>query len=210
MQAGTYPGNVYIMTAPSGTGKTTLYKRLLAEDPRLNFSVSHTTRPPREGETDGKDYHFVSRAAFEELIAADAFLEWAEVHDNLYGTGKAAIEAMLAEDRDVLLDIDVAGARQVRARMPSACSIFILPPSFQALRQRLAGRGTDKPSVIAQRLRNATEEVQHVHGFDYAIVNDDLETCYRELTVVVAANRLRTFRRKAVLARILETFATKG
>lgn len=210
MQAYTYPGNIYIIAAPSGTGKTTLYRRLLKEDDRLNFSVSHTTRAPRAGEKDGHDYHFVDRPSFEELIDANAFLEWAEVHGRLYGTAKSTMEAMLMDDRDVLLDIDVAGAQQVQAVLPSVCSIFILPPDHASLHQRLTKRGNTQPDDIAQRLTNACAEVRHVLEFDYVLVNDDLDTCYQELKTIIAANRLRTFRRRALVARILETFPEKA
>jgi guanylate kinase len=178
-----------VVAAPSGAGKTTVCRRLVAGDPRLVFSVSHTTRPRRTGESQGVDYHFVSRAEFEKLAAAGAFLEWAEYSGNLYGTSWAAIEAPLGAGRDVLLEIEVQGARQVRSRLADARLIFLLPPSMAVLVHRLEQRGTDSPEQIAARLDTARQELAAVEEFDYAVVNDDLERCIESVLAILAAER---------------------
>jgi guanylate kinase len=180
-----------VVSAPSGAGKTTILARVLAETPGLRFSVSHTTRAPRAGERDGHDYHFVDRAAFLRLRDAGGLLEWAEVHGNLYGTGTAEIDTARAEGRDVLLDLDVQGAAQVRARIPSAVSVFILPPSYEALEARLRGRGQDDESTIRRRLSAAGREIDAFEQYDYAIINEDLDACVRDLRSIVAAARCR-------------------
>ena len=207
-----YPGNVFIISAPSGTGKSTLLSRLVDEDERLLFSISHTTRQPRVGEQDGQDYFFVDRDAFEKLIGERNFLEWAKVHDNYYGTAREPIVAALEQGNDIVLDIDVVGAALVKRQMPWALGIFILPPNFDTLKQRLEQRGKDKPEVIENRLRNATDEIRRYHEFDYVIVNDDLETCYQELRTIVAADRLRLCRNdgdQGAVRKIIETFPEK-
>ena len=184
-------GTLYIVTAPSGAGKTTLVHAVLEREPGLALSISYTTRAPRPGEVDGRDYRFVSREEFLRLRDGGELLEWAEVHGNYYGTSRTWIETQLQQDRDVLLEIDWQGARQVRRMFPHAVSIFILPPSLEALEARLRGRGTDSEATIARRLAAAREEMRHVEEFDYAIINDRLERAIDELTAVVRAARLR-------------------
>jgi guanylate kinase len=182
-------GIPFVVAAPSGTGKTTVCLALRERDPRLRLSVSHTTRAPRQGERDGANYHFVNEAEFQRLIAAGAFLEWAIYNGNHYGTSWKAIEGPLAEGLDVLLEIEVQGARQVRQRLPDARLIFLLPPSMRALVRRLEGRATDTAAQVAARLRTARSELEAVEEFDYAVVNDDLERCVASVQEIVAAER---------------------
>lgn len=182
-------GIAFVVSAPSGTGKTTVCRALVAADPRLRFSVSHTTRAPRSGERDGRDYWFVDRARFAELVEAGAFLEHAEYAGNLYGTSLAAIDGPLAEGCDLLLEIEVQGARQVRARRPDARFVFLLPPSLAALEARLRGRGSDEPEAMRARLELARRELTEAERFDYVLVNDDLESCVRTLREVIEAER---------------------
>jgi guanylate kinase len=182
-------GIPFVVAAPSGTGKTTVCLALRDRDPKLAFSVSHTTRPRRNGEKNGVHYHFVSDAEFQRLIAAQAFLEWAFYNGNRYGTSWKAIEAPLAEGRDVLLEIEVQGARQVRERLPEAKLIFLLPPSKEALVHRLKGRGTDSAEEVEKRLRTAEDELKAVAEFDYSVVNDDLERCVADLQRIISAER---------------------
>ncbi len=183
--------SVIVVSAPSGAGKTTVLARVLAETPGLRFSVSHTTRPPREGEQEGRDYHFVDRPRFLELRDADRLLEWAEVHGNLYGTGHAELARARAEGRDILLDLDVQGAAQVRTRIRDAVTVFILPPSYGVLEQRLRGRGLDDEVAIRRRLATAGREIDAFQSYDYAIVNDDLDACVEQLKSIVRAARCR-------------------
>lgn len=183
-------GNLYIVAAPSGAGKTTLVRRLLAEDSAIRLSISYTTRAPRTGEENGREYHFVDVATFKTMIAQGDFLEWAEVHGNFYGTSKSWISSEMAAGRDVLLEIDWQGAQQVRQYFPQAIGVFILPPSLEVLAQRLRGRGTDAEEVIARRLAAAGEEMRHVGEFDYVIINDDLEQALADLLAVSRATRL--------------------
>ena len=209
MKPFTYPGNIYIIAAPSGTGKSTLLTRLVAEDRNLVFSISHTTRQPRSGEVDGKDYFFVTDREFGALVKAGAFLEWAEVHGHKYGTGRANLEQLLIAGTDVVLDVDVVGAASVKKQLPSAVGIFILPPSYGQLRERLINRGKDSAEVIERRLRNAREEIRHCLDFDFILVNGDLEACYRELCLLVSADRLRAYRRRQSIGKIIESFSDK-
>jgi len=191
----TTAGQLFIISAPSGAGKTTILKQVMADLPGLAFSVSHTTRPPRTGERAGHDYHFVDRPAFEKLQAAGDFLEWAEVHNNLYGTSRSAVAGQLAAGTDVLLDIDVQGARQVRGIAELApISLFILPPSLEELKKRLAGRGTDTPEVIGVRLDNALREIGECTDYDHRIVNDDLAEAVEMVKAVILAARSRSGR----------------
>lgn len=182
-------GAIFIVSAPSGVGKTTLIHEVLARDPRLRFSVSCTTRPPRPGERDGVDYRFLDRASFVDGIRGGRFLEWAEVHGNLYGTDGAQVAAYLGEGYDVLLDIDVQGARQVKGKIPGAAAVFILPPSLAVLRERLAGRGTESEADMTRRLRAADEEIQNAPWYDFLVVNDRLEEAVADLAAIFRAAR---------------------
>ena len=178
-------GRLYVVAAPSGAGKTSLVKALMACEPRMRFSVSYTTRQPRLNEVDGRDYHFVSQARFEDMIARNEFLEHARVFDNYYGTGLAAVQTALAEGQLLLLEIDWQGARQVRARLPAARSVFILPPTRRALEERLKGRSTDSSAVIERRLQDAAQDITHWTEFDYVVVNDRFEQALADLREVV-------------------------
>jgi guanylate kinase len=180
-------GNLFILSAPSGAGKTSLVSALLESNKHIALSVSYTTRAPRPGEIDGKDYHFVSREKFLEMAKHGDFLESAEVYGNLYGTSQPWIEKELVSGRDILLEIDWQGAEQVRRLMPHAISIFILPPSLAALETRLKGRAQDSAEVIARRLQAAREDISHVAEFDYVIINDKLDEALRQLNAVVIA-----------------------
>ncbi len=183
-------GNLFIISAPSGAGKTSLVHALLNLNPHIDLSVSYTTRAPRSGEQDGKDYHFVSRETFLAMAKRGEFLENAEVYGNLYGTSQIWISQEIATGRDVLLEIDWQGAAQVRRLFPDCISVFILPPSIAALESRLKGRGKDNDEVIAKRLAAAREDIAHVAEFDYVIINDNLNEALRELDAVVLAAKL--------------------
>lgn len=182
-------GIPFVISAPSGTGKTTVCHRLVSADPKLALSVSHTTRPPRPGEREGIDYHFVTRERFLALVGEGAFLEHAEYRGNLYGTTLAALEAPLAAGRDLLLEIEVQGARQVRARLPDARLVFLLPPSRGELERRLRDRGTESDEVVRRRLDVAAEELREVDRYDYAVVNDSLEQAVRDVEEIVRGER---------------------
>jgi guanylate kinase len=182
---------VIVVSAPSGAGKTTVLARVLGELPGIRFSVSHTTRPPRWKERDGVDYHFVGREGFLRLRDEGRLLEWAEVHGNLYGTGLAEIERARDEGQDVLLDVDVQGAAQVRSRIPDAVTVFLLPPSYEALERRLRGRAQDGEQAIRGRLAMAGREIGAFEQYDYAIVNEDLDVCVEDLKSIVRAARCR-------------------
>lgn len=184
-------GNLFIVSAPSGAGKTSLVAALLDSDPLVRKSVSFTTRAPRKGEVDGREYNFVSVAEFERMRAAGEFVESALVHGNHYGTSHHWMSARMAEGQDILLEIDWQGAAQVRRVHPAAIGIFILPPSYDALLSRLNNRATDAAGVIAQRLKNARDEIAHVLEFDYVIINQDFDRAAQELAAIVVAQRLR-------------------
>jgi len=182
------PGNLFIISAPSGTGKTTILKKIMAEVPGVVFSVSHTTREPRDGERQGVDYYFVDRRIFAEMRDSNAFLEWAEVHGEFYGTSKNAVARSLDIGLDVILDIDVQGARQIRAG-GTATFIFIVPPSLVELEKRLRCRGTDSAATIALRLRNARREMADIEEYEYVIVNDDVDVAADTLRAIIVAAR---------------------
>jgi guanylate kinase len=203
-------GDLFIVSSASGAGKTTLIRRVLS-DPRiapgsLHFSVSHTTRAPRADEADGREYHFVSSDAFRALVEADGFLEWATVHGHLYGTSRQEVEPRLGRGVDVLLDIDVQGARQVRSRIPDVVKIFVFPPSRAALEARLRARASDTPDEVTRRLDVAAAEMSEFGEYDYAIINDDLETAAGELRSIIIARRAGRNRRRERLEGILKTF----
>jgi guanylate kinase len=182
---------VIVVSAPSGAGKTTILARVLRDLGGIRFSVSHTTRAPRGAERDGVEYHFVDQAGFERLRETGGLLEWAEVHGNLYGTGTAEIERASAAGVDILLDLDVQGAAQVRSRVKDAVTVFILPPSYEVLERRLRGRGQDDEATIRRRLAAAGREIDAFEQYDFAIVNDDLDACVEELKSIVRAARCR-------------------
>lgn len=191
-------GNLFIVSAPSGAGKTSLVKALLASTPEIELSVSYTTRSPRPGEVNGRDYHFVSRETFMQMAERGDFLESAEVYGNLYGTSQSWIQARTAKGRHLLLEIDWQGAAQVRRVFPGCISIFVLPPSLQVLEARLTGRGQDSAEVIARRMQTARDEMSHVAEFDYVIINDKLDEAVQQLKSIVAAAALRRDRQLAL------------
>ena len=183
-----------VISGPSGVGKGTIYNRLLDNDPSLTFSVSVTTRGPRNGETDGVDYFFISEEKYQELVNADAFLEHATVHGHSYGTLKSQIQEKMEKGMSVVLDIDPQGAKQVMAQWPECVSIFLLPPSYQKLRERLYGRNTDDPKEIERRLNNARGEIAQVGMYQYTVVNDDLELAFEQVSAIITAEKQRTNR----------------
>ena len=197
-------GTLLIVSAPSGAGKTSLVKALRASLPGLTVSVSHTTRSQRAGEEEGKDYFFVDHADFRDMVDAGAFLEHARVFDNHYGTSRATVEAELDEGHDVVLEIDWQGARQVRALMPEALSLFILPPSLETLESRLRGRGQDGDEVIQRRMQDAIAEMSHFGEFDYLVVNDDFAAALDDLKSIVLSSRLKVFSQTRTHAQLIE------
>lgn len=200
-------GKLFILSAPSGTGKTSLANRVLHELPQLRFSVSHTTRKPRSGERHGVEYFFVNEAHFEEMIGRDEFLEHAFVYGHYYGTSKAFVEAELSRGHDVLLDIDVQGALKVKAQMPRALMVFVLPPSYAVLSDRLRKRGLDDPEVIESRLQIARDEIRFVDRYDYVIINDVIEKAVDELKSIVLSQRCQLDRQRELVEKIVATFA---
>lgn len=186
-------GRLYVVAAPSGAGKTSLVKALMEREPAIRFSVSYTTRDPRANEVDGRDYHFVTQEKFQDMVARHEFLEHAKVFDNFYGTGLCAVQSELQGGRLLLLEIDWQGARQVRARLPVARSIFILPPTRRALEERLRARSTDTEAVIQRRLKDATEDLAHWNEFDYVVVNDQFERALADLQAIVQQQRGEAF-----------------
>ena len=197
---------VFIISAPSGSGKSTLVSRLMAHMPGLMFSISYTTRKPRGAEVDGRNYHFVARADFEAMIANGEFLEWAEVFGNYYGTHRGVLEQARAGAVDLVLDIDVQGARQLQCSIPEAVTIFILPPSRAVLEQRLRARGEDREEVIQRRLHDAAGEIGNYHAYDYVVINRDLNESDSLLCAIVRAERVRRTRVEDQIEPILETF----
>jgi len=196
-------GNLFIVSAPSGAGKSSLVNALLERDPAIRLSISYTTRSPRPGEEDGVHYHFVNHADFQERLGRGEFLESAEVYGNHYGTSQPWIEAERAAGRDILLEIDWQGAAQVRRLVPDAVSIFILPPSIEELRRRLQGRGTDSEEVIARRMAVAREDISHCLEFDYVVVNDQFDTALADLLAIARTQRLAIHAQEKRLAGLL-------
>jgi len=197
---------VFIISAPSGSGKSTLVHRLLKTVPNLVFSISYTTRPPRPTEANGVDYIFISRKDFEERLAHGEFLEYAEVFGNYYGTNRETFESATHQGKDLVLDIDVQGARQLKVAIPQAISIFVLPPSKDVLEQRLRSRSQDSEEVIQRRLRGAAEEVQNYTQYDFVLINRDIEEASARLATIVKAERLRKARMEEEVAPILQSF----
>jgi guanylate kinase len=203
-------GLLFVVSAPSGTGKTTVVERLVQVVPDLAMSRSYTSRPMRVGETDGVDYNFITRARFETMIGAEAFLEWADVFGNLYGTCAADAEQSLGCGRDLVLVIDVQGARQVRSRSAdSTIGIFVLPPAFAALEQRLRGRSKDPEEAIRRRLATARQEIAAVGEYDYVVVNDELDACVERMRAIVLAERARLRTMAPVVERIVNSFVER-
>jgi guanylate kinase len=199
-------GMLVVVSSPSGGGKGTLIRRALKSVPNLGYSVSFTTRPARAGEVHGRDYFFVSSETFNEMTRSDEFLEWACVHGNYYGTAWSQVEQELLAGRDIILEIDVQGAATVRKLIPGAIEIFILPPSFEVLRNRLIGRGSELPADLELRLKNARDEVEHYREFDYVIINDDLESAAKQLSSIVVSERVRRERQVSPAKRVIATF----
>ena len=195
-------GNLFIVSAPSGTGKTTILKRIVSEMENIMFSVSHTTRPPRPGEKDGVDYYFVEKDAFQKMQEQDLFHEWAEVHGNLYGTSRNAVQKIIDQGKDIILDIDVQGGLQAMDKVgDKGIFIFILPPCLQELEKRLVNRGTESESVIATRLKNAQGEIKFMDQYDYVIVNDNVSKAVEVLKSIIIAERSR--KRRSVSGKLL-------
>jgi guanylate kinase len=199
-------GNLIIISSPSGGGKGTLIKEVLKTLPNIGYSVSYTTRAMRDGETNGKDYFFVSRAEFEQLIERGEFLEYATVHGNFYGTSVKQVKAEIEAGRDVILEIDVQGAASVRKEIPEAVSVFILPPSFEVLRRRLIARATEAEQHLALRLKNSFDEVNRFKEFEYVIINDDKTKATFDLQTVILAERLQGIRQSRAIQGILDSF----
>ena len=199
-------GLLFVVSAPSGTGKTTVVERLVQVVPDLALSRSYTSRPLREGETDGVDYNFVLRSTFEEMIAAGAFLEWADVFGNLYGTCAADAERHLRGGQDLVLVIDVQGARQVRQHTAATVGVFVMPPSYEVLERRLRGRSKDSEAAIQRRLRTAREEVAAFSEYDYVVVNDALDACVDRIRAIVLAERARLRSARGEIEKIVNTF----
>jgi guanylate kinase len=200
-------GILFVVSSPSGGGKGSLIQRVLNKVANLSYSVSFTTRAPRSGEVNGREYFFVTRETFEQMVAADEFLEWAHVHGKLYGTARRQVAREISGGRDIILEVDVQGAASVRELMADSVSIFILPPSFEILRQRLQARGTDSAAELDLRLRNAPKELEDYSAFEYLIINDDVDRAANQMTAIVHAERARLSRQAARVKRVVEAFA---
>ncbi len=199
-------GILFVVSSPSGGGKGTLIRRVLNKVPDLSYSVSFTTRAPRSGEIDGREYFFVTPEKFEEMVASHEFLEWAHVHGKLYGTGHRQLNREISEGRDIILEVDVQGAASVRELLDDAVSVFILPPSFAILKQRLIARGTDSAEELDLRLRNAPTELEHYSNFQYVVINDDADRAAEQLASIVYAERARLSRQQPRVKQLVEAF----
>lgn len=196
---------MFILSSPSGAGKTTVARRLLESDGHIRMSVSATTRPPRPGEIDGKDYHFVTEASFNEMVDAGEFLEWAHVFGHSYGTPKAQVKAGIKEGQDFIFDIDWQGTQQLYQKMETdVVRVFLLPPSIDELRRRLTSRGTDSAQTIDSRMERARAEISHWDGYDYVVVNDDIEACFNKVCQILAAERMRRARQTGLIGFVRE------
>lgn len=199
-------GILFVVSSPSGGGKGTLIRRVLNNVPHLSYSVSYTTRTPRNGEIDGREYFFVNPERFEQMVAANEFLEWARVHGNYYGTSARQVSLEVDEGRDIILEVDVQGADSIRRLVTDSVSIFILPPSYDVLRKRLMSRGTDSAEELQLRLRNAPEEISHYAAFDFVIINDDADHASAQLASIINAERARRSRQELHVKQVLSTF----
>jgi guanylate kinase len=203
-------GILFVVSSPSGGGKGTLIQRVLNKVPNLSYSVSFTTRSPRTGEVEGREYFFVTTEQFNQMVAADEFLEWATVHGKLYGTSRRQVAREIAGGRDIILEVDVQGAASVRQLMADSASVFILPPSFEVLKTRLTARGTDSPEELDVRLRNAPVELKDYSAFQYVIINDDVERASNQLAAIVFAERARLSRQERKIRNIVEAFMSNN
>jgi guanylate kinase len=201
-------GILFVVSSPSGGGKGTLIQRVLKKVANLSYSVSFTTRAPRTGEIDGREYFFVTQEQFEQSVAANEFLEWANVHGKLYGTSSKQVFREISEGRDIILEVDVQGAASIRALVPDSVSVFILPPSFEVLRQRLIARGTDSPDELNIRLRNAPTELKDYTAFQYVVINDDADRAADQLAAIVYAERARLSRQEPRIRNVVEAFVS--
>lgn len=199
-------GTLFVVSSPSGGGKGTLIRRVLEVVENLSYSVSYTTRGPRPTEVNGREYFFVDRAEFDEMVAGGEFLEWACVHGNYYGTSKRQIAERTAAGIDIVLEVDVQGAASVRQLLMDSVSVFILPPSYELLKERLCARGTDTPESLALRMRNAPEELRQYSSFDYVIINDEIERAVAQLASIIYAERARCVRQEGLVRRVMEEF----
>jgi guanylate kinase len=202
-------GILFVVSSPSGGGKGTLIQRVLKKIPNLSYSVSFTTRAPRNGEVDGREYFFVTQEKFEQMAADNEFLEWANVHGKLYGTSSKQVFREISAGRDIILEVDVQGAASVRSLVPDSVSVFILPPSFEVLKQRLEARGTDSPEELELRLRNAPVELNDYSAFQYMILNDNLNQAADQLAAIVYAERARLVRQEAEVRNVVQAFNSK-
>jgi guanylate kinase len=200
-------GILFVVSSPSGGGKGTLIQRVLKKGLNLSYSVSFTTRTPRNGEVDGREYFFVTPDKFKQMVADDEFLEWAHVHGKLYGTSRSQVAREISEGRDIVVEVDVQGAASIRDLMPDSVSVFILPPSFEVLRQRLLDRGTDSPEELDLRLGNAPKELQDYSAFQYLIINDDADRAADQLSAIVQAERARLHRQGPRVNHLVQAFA---
>lgn len=198
--------NVFLISAPSGAGKSSLIQLVLAEVPSLFFSISHTTRPPRPGEQDGVEYFFTSHDRFEEMIKANQFLEWAHVHGHYYGTSVDMVHRAEEQHKDLLLDVDIQGHQKVRKALDGVTSIFVMPPSYESLRERLEQRGKDTPEQIGRRLENARMEIRHYRDYEYVVINDDLQAAFEGLISIIRSQQSRRENLQERIEEILQSF----